>query len=214
MKTASPRSGLAFVACVIEAEQQEAVIGAWKLSPGYRHIRWLINCPKRIFSFSLPFLWRACKLLEWFTCHPPPRPNVAPLIACVCRRLTRRLPVSSRHQHPVDNAGLFSFLTFHWISPLALKAYRASSLSLDDVWGLSYHETSDINCQRWSERVTSELHPASTKWQKWVCAVEPVWGCSIFISCFTKRLYWPVLCACSQGLIYVIALRLRAPLSY
>uniref|UniRef100_A0A4W6BT59 ATP-binding cassette sub-family C member 5 n=1 Tax=Lates calcarifer TaxID=8187 RepID=A0A4W6BT59_LATCA len=54
----------------------------------------------------------------------------------------------SRHQHPVDNAGLFSFMTLHWLSPLAVKAYKASSLSIDDVWGLSCHEASEINCQR------------------------------------------------------------------
>uniref|UniRef100_A0AAQ6AM37 ATP-binding cassette sub-family C member 5 n=1 Tax=Amphiprion ocellaris TaxID=80972 RepID=A0AAQ6AM37_AMPOC len=59
-----------------------------------------------------------------------------------------RLPLYSRHQHPVDNAGLFSFMTLHWLSPLALKAYKASSLSIDDVWGLSCHEASAINCQR------------------------------------------------------------------
>uniref|UniRef100_A0A8D3AL38 ATP-binding cassette sub-family C member 5 n=1 Tax=Scophthalmus maximus TaxID=52904 RepID=A0A8D3AL38_SCOMX len=47
------------------------------------------------------------------------------------------------HQHPVDNAGLFSFMTLHWLSPLALKAYKASSLSIDDVWGLSCHEVSN-----------------------------------------------------------------------
>uniref|UniRef100_A0A8C5GXQ5 Uncharacterized protein n=1 Tax=Gouania willdenowi TaxID=441366 RepID=A0A8C5GXQ5_GOUWI len=59
-----------------------------------------------------------------------------------------RLLLYSRHQHPVDNAGLFSFMTLHWLSPLALKAYKASSLSLDDVWGLSCHEASAVNCQR------------------------------------------------------------------
>uniref|UniRef100_A0AAX7V9M8 Uncharacterized protein n=1 Tax=Astatotilapia calliptera TaxID=8154 RepID=A0AAX7V9M8_ASTCA len=52
------------------------------------------------------------------------------------------------HQHPVDNAGLFSFMTLHWLSPLAVKAYKASSLSIDDVWGLSCHEASAVNCQR------------------------------------------------------------------
>uniref|UniRef100_A0A8C6WM59 Si:ch211-221f10.2 n=1 Tax=Neogobius melanostomus TaxID=47308 RepID=A0A8C6WM59_9GOBI len=47
----------------------------------------------------------------------------------------------SRHQHPVDNAGLFSFMTLQWLSPLAMKAYRNASLSVDDVWGLSCHES-------------------------------------------------------------------------
>uniref|UniRef100_A0A3Q3VS30 ATP-binding cassette sub-family C member 5 n=1 Tax=Mola mola TaxID=94237 RepID=A0A3Q3VS30_MOLML len=58
------------------------------------------------------------------------------------------LPELPEHQHPVDNAGLFSFMTLHWLSPLALKAYKASSLSFGDVWGLSCHEASEVNCQR------------------------------------------------------------------
>uniref|UniRef100_A0AAQ4P948 Si:ch211-221f10.2 n=1 Tax=Gasterosteus aculeatus aculeatus TaxID=481459 RepID=A0AAQ4P948_GASAC len=56
-------------------------------------------------------------------------------------------PTGSR-RHPVDNAGFFSFMTLHWLSPLACKAYKASSLAIDDVWGLSRHEASEINCQR------------------------------------------------------------------
>uniref|UniRef100_A0AAX7T304 ATP-binding cassette sub-family C member 5 n=1 Tax=Astatotilapia calliptera TaxID=8154 RepID=A0AAX7T304_ASTCA len=67
-------------------------------------------------------------------------PSIAPLCVYLCfytSHLFPRLPLYSRHQHPVDNAGLFSFMTLHWLSPLAVKAYKASSLSIDDVWGLS-----------------------------------------------------------------------------
>uniref|UniRef100_G3PZT3 ATP-binding cassette sub-family C member 5 n=1 Tax=Gasterosteus aculeatus aculeatus TaxID=481459 RepID=G3PZT3_GASAC len=71
------------------------------------------------------------QLLQELTSHPSPH-----LLLC------------SRHQHPVDNAGFFSFMTLHWLSPLACKAYKASSLAIDDVWGLSRHEASEINCQR------------------------------------------------------------------
>uniref|UniRef100_A0A8C6TD02 Si:ch211-221f10.2 n=1 Tax=Neogobius melanostomus TaxID=47308 RepID=A0A8C6TD02_9GOBI len=63
----------------------------------------------------------------------------------------------SRHQHPVDNAGLFSFMTLQWLSPLAMKAYRNASLSVDDVWGLSCHEASEINCQRFESLWHDEL---------------------------------------------------------
>uniref|UniRef100_A0A3B4Z514 Multidrug resistance-associated protein 5-like n=1 Tax=Stegastes partitus TaxID=144197 RepID=A0A3B4Z514_9TELE len=63
-------------------------------------------------------------------------------------QLLKPFRITHKHQHPVDNAGLFSFMTLHWLSPLALKAYKASSLSIDDVWGLSCHEASTINCQR------------------------------------------------------------------
>uniref|UniRef100_A0A4W5NVW4 ATP-binding cassette sub-family C member 5 n=1 Tax=Hucho hucho TaxID=62062 RepID=A0A4W5NVW4_9TELE len=59
------------------------------------------------------------------------------------RTLTDKL-----HQHPVDNAGLFSFMTLHWLTPLARRAHKTSSLSIDDVWGLSCHEASEFNCQR------------------------------------------------------------------
>ncbi|XP_056294942.1 ATP-binding cassette sub-family C member 5 isoform X1 [Pseudoliparis swirei] len=63
-------------------------------------------------------------------------------------QLLKPFRITHGHQHPVDNAGFFSFMTLHWLSPLALKAYKASSLSIDDVWGLSCHEASEINCQR------------------------------------------------------------------
>ncbi|MEQ2311474.1 hypothetical protein AMECASPLE_020417 [Ameca splendens] len=63
-------------------------------------------------------------------------------------QLLKPFRITHKHQHPVDNAGLFSFMTLHWLSPLALKAYKQSSLSLDDVWGLSCHEASGVNCQK------------------------------------------------------------------
>uniref|UniRef100_A0A672S2S7 Multidrug resistance-associated protein 5-like n=1 Tax=Sinocyclocheilus grahami TaxID=75366 RepID=A0A672S2S7_SINGR len=53
-----------------------------------------------------------------------------------------------RHQHPVDNAGFFSFMTLQWLSPLAWRAHKASCLKIEDVWGLSCHEASETNCQR------------------------------------------------------------------
>ncbi|XP_072292178.1 ATP-binding cassette sub-family C member 5 [Eucyclogobius newberryi] len=63
-------------------------------------------------------------------------------------QLLKPFRLTHKHQHPVDNAGLFSFMTLHWVSPLVRKAYRMSSLSVDDVWGLSCHEASEINSQR------------------------------------------------------------------
>uniref|UniRef100_A0A8C1T106 Si:ch211-221f10.2 n=1 Tax=Cyprinus carpio TaxID=7962 RepID=A0A8C1T106_CYPCA len=52
------------------------------------------------------------------------------------------------HQHPVDNAGFFSFMTLQWLSPLAWRAHKESCLKIEDVWGLSCHEASETNCQR------------------------------------------------------------------
>uniref|UniRef100_A0A8C1C932 Si:ch211-221f10.2 n=1 Tax=Cyprinus carpio carpio TaxID=630221 RepID=A0A8C1C932_CYPCA len=50
-----------------------------------------------------------------------------------------------RHQHPVDNAGFFSFMTLQWLSPLAWRAHKESCLKIEDVWGLSCHE----RCYGW-----------------------------------------------------------------
>uniref|UniRef100_A0A8C9Z1B7 ATP-binding cassette sub-family C member 5 n=1 Tax=Sander lucioperca TaxID=283035 RepID=A0A8C9Z1B7_SANLU len=78
----------------------------------------------------------------------PTRPHFHNFTLLITSHPFPHLLLYSRHQHPVDNAGLFSFMTLHWLSPLALKAFKASSLSIDDVWGLSCHEASEINCQR------------------------------------------------------------------
>uniref|UniRef100_A0A671R9M2 Si:ch211-221f10.2 n=1 Tax=Sinocyclocheilus anshuiensis TaxID=1608454 RepID=A0A671R9M2_9TELE len=56
--------------------------------------------------------------------------------------------ITHKHQHPVDNAGFFSFMTLQWLSPLAWRAHKASCLKIEDVWGLSCHEASETNCQR------------------------------------------------------------------
>ncbi|XP_036431516.1 multidrug resistance-associated protein 5 [Colossoma macropomum] len=63
-------------------------------------------------------------------------------------QLLKPFRITNKHQHPVDNAGLFSFMTLQWLSPLAWKSHRASSLSIEDVWGLSCHEASETNCYR------------------------------------------------------------------
>uniref|UniRef100_A0A6Q2XDW5 ATP-binding cassette sub-family C member 5 n=1 Tax=Esox lucius TaxID=8010 RepID=A0A6Q2XDW5_ESOLU len=48
---------------------------------------------------------------------------------------------TSKHQHPVDNAGLFSFMTFNWLTPLAVRAHRKGHLLLEDVWAVSQFES-------------------------------------------------------------------------
>uniref|UniRef100_A0A669BFM6 ATP-binding cassette sub-family C member 5 n=1 Tax=Oreochromis niloticus TaxID=8128 RepID=A0A669BFM6_ORENI len=41
-----------------------------------------------------------------------------------------------RWDHPVDSAGFFSFMTFNWLTPLAMCARRKKQLLLDDVWAV------------------------------------------------------------------------------
>ena len=93
-------------------------------------------------SFTFHSLWRLFSLLQHSTSvYGPALLDISPIFHVFSSSVPR-------HQHPVDNCGLFSFMTLHWLSPLALKAYKASSLSIDDVWGLSCHEASETNCQR------------------------------------------------------------------
>ncbi|XP_066459128.1 ATP-binding cassette sub-family C member 5 isoform X1 [Eleutherodactylus coqui] len=71
--------------------------------------------------------------------------------------LLKPFRLTSKHQHPVDNAGLFSFMTFSWLTPLAHKAYKKGELFFEDIWPLSRHESSDVNSRRleklWFEEV-------------------------------------------------------------
>lgn len=71
--------------------------------------------------------------------------------------LVKPIRTTSKHAHPVDNAGLFSFTTFSWLTPLAHLAYKKGELFLENVWPLSDHETSNINSRRldrwWQEEL-------------------------------------------------------------
>ncbi|XP_072428524.1 ATP-binding cassette sub-family C member 5 isoform X3 [Chiloscyllium punctatum] len=55
---------------------------------------------------------------------------------------------TSKQQHPVDNAGFFSFMTFSWLTSLAFTAYKKGELLLEDVWPLSKYESSEVNGRR------------------------------------------------------------------
>ncbi|MGH0115193.1 UNVERIFIED_CONTAM: hypothetical protein FKN15_070713, partial [Acipenser sinensis] len=63
-------------------------------------------------------------------------------------QLLKPFRTTHKNQHPIDNAGLFSFMTLNWLSPLGWKAYKKSSLEMSDIWGLSCHEASETNCRR------------------------------------------------------------------
>uniref|UniRef100_A0A4W2D4D3 ATP binding cassette subfamily C member 5 n=1 Tax=Bos indicus x Bos taurus TaxID=30522 RepID=A0A4W2D4D3_BOBOX len=65
---------------------------------------------------------------------------------------------TSKHQHPVDNAGLFSCMTFSWLSPLARKAHKKGELLMEDVWSLSKYESSEVNCRRLERLWQEELN--------------------------------------------------------
>ncbi|KAL4647043.1 multidrug resistance-associated protein 5 isoform X1 [Arapaima gigas] len=72
---------------------------------------------------------------------------------------------TSKHQHPVDNAGLFSFMTFSWLTPLAVRAYRQGQLFVEDVWDVSRWESSEVNRKRlaglWEVECRARGHRAS-----------------------------------------------------
>ncbi|XP_043917910.1 multidrug resistance-associated protein 5 [Protopterus annectens] len=65
--------------------------------------------------------------------------------------------IMNKHAHPIDNAGFFSFTTLSWLTPLAWKAFKYSSLEMEDLWNISPHEASDVNSQRlwklWQEEL-------------------------------------------------------------
>uniref|UniRef100_A0A8B9L136 ATP-binding cassette sub-family C member 5 n=1 Tax=Astyanax mexicanus TaxID=7994 RepID=A0A8B9L136_ASTMX len=77
-----------------------------------------------------------------------------------------------RHQHPVDNAGLFSFMTFNWLTPLALLAHKKGQLFLEDVWAVSQWESCETNRKRltglWEEELSLKGDQASLHHVVWL----------------------------------------------
>ncbi|XP_058044805.1 ATP-binding cassette sub-family C member 5 isoform X3 [Ahaetulla prasina] len=76
----------------------------------------------------------------------------------VCGKTTEILFQKYRHRHPIDNAGLFSYMTFSWLSPLATLAYKKGELLIQDMWPLSTHECSEVNCRRLERLWHQEVH--------------------------------------------------------
>nr|XP_046244081.1 multidrug resistance-associated protein 5 [Scatophagus argus]XP_046244082.1 multidrug resistance-associated protein 5 [Scatophagus argus]XP_046244083.1 multidrug resistance-associated protein 5 [Scatophagus argus] len=70
-----------------------------------------------------------------------------------------------RCDHPVDIAGLFSFMTFHWLTPLVVHARRKGQLLLDDIWPVSPREGCHANSLRlaslWEDEQRSKGSDAS-----------------------------------------------------
>uniref|UniRef100_A0A671LKD1 ATP-binding cassette sub-family C member 5 n=1 Tax=Sinocyclocheilus anshuiensis TaxID=1608454 RepID=A0A671LKD1_9TELE len=72
---------------------------------------------------------------------------------------------TSKYQHPVDNAGLFSFMTFNWLASLVVLAHKKGQLFLEDIWAVSQFESCEVNRHRlaglWDEEVRSRGDGAS-----------------------------------------------------
>ncbi|XP_026888570.2 multidrug resistance-associated protein 5 isoform X1 [Electrophorus electricus] len=79
---------------------------------------------------------------------------------------------TSKHQHPVDNAGLFSFMTFSWLTPLATLAHRKGQLFLEDTWAVSRWESCETNCRRltglWERELKARGEQASLHHIVWL----------------------------------------------
>ncbi|XP_040902367.1 multidrug resistance-associated protein 5 isoform X2 [Toxotes jaculatrix] len=91
---------------------------------------------------------------------------------------------NDRCDHPVDSAGLFSFMTFHWLTPLAVHARKKGQLLLDDIWPVSHREGCHDNSLRlaslWEEEQRSKGSEASL--------------CSVVWSFCRTRLLLSILC--------------------
>ncbi|XP_041850293.1 multidrug resistance-associated protein 5 isoform X2 [Melanotaenia boesemani] len=89
-----------------------------------------------------------------------------------------------RCDHPVDKAGLFSFMTFHWLTPLAVHAHQKGKLLLEDIWPMSHRECCHDNSLRlktlWDEEQRSKGGNASL--------------CSVVWSFCRTRLLLSILC--------------------
>ncbi|KAG8510013.1 Multidrug resistance-associated protein 9 [Galemys pyrenaicus] len=65
-------------------------------------------------------------------------------------------PYARLAPNPVDDAGLFSFATFSWLTPVMISSYK-HTLTVDSLPPLSLYDSSDLNAKRfrilWDEEV-------------------------------------------------------------
>ncbi|XP_039623577.1 multidrug resistance-associated protein 5-like [Polypterus senegalus] len=90
---------------------------------------------------------------------------------CASIQLLKPFRVTHEHQHPVDNAGLFSFMTLSWLTSLAWKAFRKGSLEMHDIWGLSCYDSAMINCQRFESLWHKELSSKGKERASLTCVI-------------------------------------------
>ncbi|KAM7146748.1 ATP-binding cassette sub-family C member 12-like isoform 3-T4 [Macrochelys suwanniensis] len=75
------------------------------------------------------------------------------------RSLKTMIPVRLKAKsavNPMDNAGLFSFATYSWLSSLMIKGYR-HNINVDTLPPLSYHDSSEPNAKRFRLLWEAEL---------------------------------------------------------
>ncbi|XP_043350865.1 ATP-binding cassette sub-family C member 12 isoform X2 [Dermochelys coriacea] len=65
-------------------------------------------------------------------------------------------PKAKSAVNPMDNAGLFSFATYSWLSSLMIKGYR-HNINMDTLPPLSYHDSSEPNAKRFRLLWEAEL---------------------------------------------------------
>ncbi|XP_037734013.1 ATP-binding cassette sub-family C member 12 isoform X3 [Chelonia mydas] len=65
-------------------------------------------------------------------------------------------PKAKSAVNPMDNAGLFSFATYSWLSSLMIKGYR-HNINVDTLPPLSYHDSSEPNAKRFRLLWEAEL---------------------------------------------------------
>ena len=64
-----------------------------------------------------------------------------------CHRVARVSSARFPEPQPLDDAGLFSYLTLSWLSPLMVRGLRRS-LDEDNIPQLSVHDAADKNAKR------------------------------------------------------------------
>ena len=65
-------------------------------------------------------------------------------------------PCSAESTNPNDDAGLFSILTFSWITPVILKAFK-KPLTINDLWKISPYDETRFNHERLSKIWENEV---------------------------------------------------------
>lgn len=70
--------------------------------------------------------------------------------------------------NPVDDAGLLSFATFSWLTPVMVRGYK-HTLTVDTLPPMSPYDSSDTNAKRYEDSLGSPQERSSPYEEPFVC---------------------------------------------
>nr|XP_006823843.1 PREDICTED: multidrug resistance-associated protein 5-like [Saccoglossus kowalevskii] len=99
---------------------------------------------------------RSYSFAEAMNCHDFDLTEPSQNVNVSAYKPTIKHATEKNYDLPIDDAGLFSYLYFTWMSPLMKTAYK-TGLQVTDLWGCAESDSAEFNCEKLHKLWSDEL---------------------------------------------------------